>query len=39
MEMFDRLKEICDQLHGPDGCSWDKEQTFASSRPHLLEND
>jgi len=37
MEEFDELKEICDTLHGPDGCPWDKKQTFQSLRPHLLE--
>ena len=37
MEEFDELKDICDVLHGPDGCPWDKKQTFQSLRPHLLE--
>lgn len=37
MEEFDELKDICDALHGPDGCPWDKKQTFQSLRPHLLE--
>lgn len=37
MDAFDRLVEIGDRLHGPDGCPWDKEQTFESLRPHVLE--
>ena len=37
MEEFDELKDICDVLNGPDGCPWDKKQTFQSLRPHLLE--
>ncbi|PIZ26090.1 MAG: MazG family protein, partial [Chloroflexi bacterium CG_4_10_14_0_8_um_filter_57_5] len=24
-------------LRAPDGCPWDREQTHASLRPHLLE--
>lgn len=24
-------------LHGPDGCSWDRKQTFASLQPYVLE--
>lgn len=37
MQTFDELKKICDTLCGPDGCPWDKKQTFQSLRPHLLE--
>ncbi|MEM8727214.1 MAG: MazG family protein [Chlamydiota bacterium] len=37
MEAFDRLIEIVDTLHGPDGCPWDRKQTFQSLRPHILE--
>lgn len=37
MEEFDRLVEIGDILHGPNGCPWDKKQTFESLRPHTLE--
>lgn len=37
MEAFDKLVEIADTLHGPSGCPWDKEQTFQSLRPHVLE--
>ena len=28
---------ICDRLRQPDGCPWDREQTHASLRKHLLE--
>jgi uncharacterized protein YabN with tetrapyrrole methylase and pyrophosphatase domain len=28
---------IADRLRAPDGCPWDREQTHASLRPHLLE--
>lgn len=37
MHPFDRLLEVADQLLGPNGCSWDKEQTLFSLEPHLLE--
>ncbi len=37
MEEFDELVEIADILHGPDGCPWDRKQTFQSLRPHVLE--
>ncbi|MCB1110843.1 MAG: MazG family protein [Chlamydiia bacterium] len=37
MEEFDELVEIADELHGPNGCPWDKKQTFQSLRPHVLE--
>ncbi len=37
MKEFDRLVEITDTLHGPKGCPWDKEQTFQSLRPYVLE--
>lgn len=37
MNAFDELKQICDKLHGPDGCPWDKKQTFQSMRSYLLE--
>ena len=36
-EAFGRLLEVCRRLRGPDGCPWDREQTHASLRPHLLE--
>jgi tetrapyrrole methylase family protein/MazG family protein len=28
---------IAERLRAPDGCPWDREQTHASLRPHLLE--
>ena len=37
MEAFDELLDIADILHGPDGCPWDKKQTFESLRPYVLE--
>jgi MazG family protein len=37
MEEFDELVDIADILHGPDGCPWDRKQTFQSLRPHILE--
>ena len=37
MKSFQELLDIADTLHGPNGCPWDKEQTFRSLRPHLLE--
>lgn len=37
MKEFDKLLVIADALHGPNGCPWDKEQTFQSLRPHVLE--
>lgn len=32
-----RLLEIVRRLRAPDGCPWDREQTHASLRPHLIE--
>ncbi len=37
MEEFDELVEIADILHGPEGCPWDRKQTFKSLCPHVLE--
>ncbi|MBI4875170.1 MAG: nucleoside triphosphate pyrophosphohydrolase [Acidobacteria bacterium] len=34
---FARLVEIMSRLRAPDGCPWDREQTFASIKPYLLE--
>ncbi len=34
---FDGLFAVIQRLHAPDGCPWDREQTHASLRPHLLE--
>jgi MazG family protein len=32
-----RLVRLMAILRSPDGCAWDREQTHASLRPHLLE--
>jgi tetrapyrrole methylase family protein/MazG family protein len=34
---FEAFQEIVAALRAPDGCPWDREQTHASLRPHLLE--
>jgi len=34
---FDGLEYVVRRLHAPDGCPWDREQTHATLRPHLLE--
>src|SRR5581483_6412038 len=34
---FESFQEIVAHLRAPDGCPWDKEQTHASLRKHLLE--
>jgi tetrapyrrole methylase family protein/MazG family protein len=34
---MDRLKEIMDRLRGPDGCPWDREQTYETLATFLLE--
>lgn len=31
------LNEVIERLRAPGGCPWDREQTHASLRPHLLE--
>jgi tetrapyrrole methylase family protein/MazG family protein len=31
------VSRIADRLRAPGGCPWDREQTHASLRPHLLE--
>jgi len=36
-EQMHELSRILGILLGPDGCPWDKAQTHASLRPHLLE--
>lgn len=36
-EAFDRLYKIVAQLRAPGGCPWDREQTHATLRTHLLE--
>src|SRR3954469_22977698 len=32
-----QLRAIAERLRAPEGCPWDREQTHASLRPHLLE--
>jgi len=34
---FEAFHEIVARLRAPDGCPWDREQTHASLRSHLLE--
>ena len=34
---FERLAYIIARLRAPDGCPWDREQTHATLRTHLLE--
>jgi MazG family protein len=34
---FQRLVEIMAKLRAPDGCPWDREQTFDSIKPYTLE--
>lgn len=34
---FERLVEIMARLRAPGGCPWDREQTFDSIKPYLLE--
>ncbi len=36
-EKFARLLEIMARLRGPEGCPWDRRQTFDSLKPYLLE--
>jgi MazG family protein len=36
-EKFQRLVEIMGRLRGPDGCPWDREQTFDTIKPFTLE--
>jgi tetrapyrrole methylase family protein/MazG family protein len=34
---IERLRQIVERLRAPDGCPWDREQTYESLKPHLLE--
>jgi tetrapyrrole methylase family protein/MazG family protein len=34
---LDTVVRITERLRAPEGCPWDREQTHASLRPHLLE--
>jgi MazG family protein len=36
-EGFRRLVEIMAKLRSPDGCPWDREQSFDTIKPYLLE--
>src|SRR6059058_925478 len=36
-ERFQRLVSIMARLRAPGGCPWDREQTFDSIKPYLLE--
>ena len=36
-QTFPRLVELMQQLLAPEGCPWDREQTHASLRRHLIE--
>ncbi|MBL8230960.1 MAG: nucleoside triphosphate pyrophosphohydrolase [Bryobacterales bacterium] len=36
-ERFQQLVEIMAKLRAPDGCPWDREQTFDTIKPYLLE--
>ncbi len=37
MDALKKLIEVADTLLGPNGCPWDKEQTFFTLQPYLLE--
>ena len=36
-KQFEKLVKIVEQLRGPDGCPWDREQTSQSLLPYFLE--
>src|SRR6266481_4498085 len=36
-EKFERLVEIMARLRAPGGCPWDREQTFDTIKPYLIE--
>src|ERR1700692_3424166 len=36
-ERFERAVAIMERLRAPGGCPWDREQTFDSIKPYLLE--
>src|SRR3954447_1405092 len=36
-EKFERLVSIMARLRAPNGCPWDREQSFDSIKPYLLE--
>ena len=37
MDVFQELITVLKKLRAPDGCPWDKEQTFDSLTPHIIE--
>ncbi len=37
MKEFDDLWDVATRLNGPEGCAWDRRQTFTSLQPHVLE--
>lgn len=37
MSVFNELLDVADTLLGPNGCPWDREQSFATLRSYLLE--
>jgi MazG family protein len=37
LERFDKLAEIMDRLREPQGCPWDREQSYETLRSYLLE--
>jgi MazG family protein len=37
MSKFEDLLQVSDQLMGPNGCPWDKKQTFTTLQPYVLE--
>jgi MazG family protein len=36
-QKFERLVDIMAKLRAPDGCPWDREQTFETIKPYTLE--
>src|SRR5690606_41650120 len=36
-QKFERLVALMARLRAPDGCPWDREQSFDSIKPYLLE--
>src|SRR5438309_10886845 len=36
-QKFQRLVDIMARLRAPDGCPWDREQSFDTIKPYLLE--
>ncbi|MES2121752.1 MAG: MazG family protein [Chlamydiota bacterium] len=37
MQQFESLLEVAETLLGPNGCPWDRTQTFHSLQPYVLE--